>query len=320
MFFEGSEKKVEVYINNDGFSLLEDVSDCFWASMIECCQAKIVSSIHNEECKAFVLSESSLFVWRNKFLLLTCGTTQLVKSIEYFIHEFGIDKIEHFLYQRRNEYFAQAQPTCFGDDIKQLAKHVSGKAYRFGELDAHHNYLFHVNRDLSSQNHCKTYELLAYQICDDASNKLMQTGLSNTEIRDYLQLEKWLPDYQYDDFVFTPYGYSVNAIKGEHYFTVHITPQTSSSYVSIESNINLPDLFKALLIQLKPASFDLLTVNEALFEDSFAHIVPKHYICSSHVEESLSNSFLVNFANYIQPQNKSSRAIELDISAENHTF
>ena len=66
LFFEGSEKKAEIIVDNHQFSLLNDISDDFWQLLVERCQAKIISSIQNESCKAFLLSESSLFVWSDR--------------------------------------------------------------------------------------------------------------------------------------------------------------------------------------------------------------------------------------------------------------
>ena len=109
MFFEGSEKKAEVVVNSQNLSLLNDISNTFWQELVECCNAQILSSVENEHCKAFLLSESSLFVWDDRFLILTCGVTKLVNSIEYFIQNTQPEDILHVTYQRKKEYFSNAQ-------------------------------------------------------------------------------------------------------------------------------------------------------------------------------------------------------------------
>jgi S-adenosylmethionine decarboxylase len=318
VFFEGSEKKVEILVHHEQLSLLNDLNDDFWSELVIRCHAKILSSIRNEHCKAFLLSESSLFVWDNCFLILTCGETNLVNSVEYFIQQLGVDKIKHLTYQRKNEYFSHAQPSCFGDDIKQLTKYIPGKAMRFGAMDSHHNFVFHQDNDFQASIDDKTYEIFAYQISQDASNHLTRQGLKSHDIRQFLRLEQLIPNFEIDDFVFDPYGYSVNAIFGKKYFTIHITPQADSSYVSFESNINLIELVPIILAVLQPSSFDLLSYNETEFEELTAINIPKNYVSQSLVKQKLTNGFLVNFANYILPTQQFTKATELDVTGENH--
>lgn len=320
LFFEGSEKKAEIVVKAKQLSLLDDIDDDFWKKLVQCCDAQILSSIRNDDCKAFLLSESSLFVWHDRLLILTCGNTRLVHSVEFFIQQIGMDKIQQVIYQRKNEYFAHAQPSSFGDDIKLLGQYVTGKAYRFGELDSHHNYIFHQDNSFQADNFDKTYEFLAYQISQQASEKLTTVGLKAEEIRQFLQLDKLIGDFILDDFVFDPFGYSVNAIKGKQYLTIHVTPQANSSYVSIESNINLRELTAKFLTILAPRSFDLLSFNDFDFVNLTDEFIPKNYVSKSRVSEQLSNNYLVCFANYILPQQVFSKAKAFDIAGENHAL
>ncbi|MEW6992053.1 adenosylmethionine decarboxylase [Colwelliaceae bacterium 6441] len=320
MFFEGSEKKTEILIDADQLSLLNDINDEFWAALVNCSQAKILSSISNEHCKAFLLSESSLFVWHDRILMLTCGETQLVNAVEYFIQEIGSAVIKHLTYQRKNEYFANAQPSCFGDDIKLISQYLPGKAYRFGEMDNHHNYVFHLDNDFVADADDITYELLAYQISEQASLHLTQENLTNQEIRDFLRLDRLLPNFIIDDFVFSPYGYSLNAIYQQHYLTIHVTPQMDSSYISFESNIDLLELAPTLIDILAPKSFDLMSFNEQAFEAKVAQYIPPQYVSKSKVSKQLDNGYLVHFSNYVLPQTTFIEPIELDISGENHAL
>jgi S-adenosylmethionine decarboxylase len=320
MFFEGSEKKAEILIDSKQISLLDDINDEFWSALVDCSQAKILSSISNEYCKAFLLSESSLFVWKDRILILTCGETQLVKAVEYFIKNIGAQTIKHLNYQRKNEYFSNAQPSCFGDDIKLINLLLPGKAYRFGEMDSHHNYVFHLDNDFIADKDDITYELLAYQISAQASEHLMQEKLTSQEIREFLRLDSLLPNFIIDDFVFSPYGYSLNAIYQQKYLTIHITPQMDSSYISFDSNINLLELAPTLIDILAPKSFDLMCFNENEFEAKLTQYIPEEYISKSKVSKQLDNGYLVNFANFILPQKTFLEPIELDISGENHTL
>ncbi|NMP30228.1 adenosylmethionine decarboxylase [Thalassotalea sp. M1531] len=320
MYFEGSEKKAEIVIDGSQLSLLHDITDDFWASLVECCNAQILSNISNDSCKAFLLSESSLFVWQDRLLILTCGVTQLVKSVEYFIQQLGTDKILQVTYQRKNEYFAHEQASCFGDDIKCLSQYVQGKALRFGELDSHHNYVFHQDNDFVASVEDKTYELLAYQISSEASKVLTTPNLSAAQIREFLAIDALLPDFIIDDYVFKPFGYSLNAIKGEQYLTIHVTPQEDSSYVSFESNLNLVKLAPQILAVLSPASFDLITFNALDLAELLQAHIPEQYVSQSLVSQQLSNGYYVGFANFIKPQRIFYDAKEIDISGDNHAL
>lgn len=84
MFFEGSEKKIEVIIADSSLNIRE-FGQAFWADIVACANAEILSSISNEDCDAYLLSESSLFVWQDRFVMLTCGTTTLADAVMSFI-------------------------------------------------------------------------------------------------------------------------------------------------------------------------------------------------------------------------------------------
>lgn len=320
MFFEGSEKKAEVIVHHQTISLLTDIDDSFWHQLVSCCNAQVLSTIKNDQCKAFLLSESSLFVWHDRFLILTCGITHLVNSVDFFLSNIDSTHVKHVIYQRKNEYFAHAQPSCFGDDIKTLSKKVAGKAYRFGEMDSHHNYIFHQDNEYQASQQDVTYELLAYQISEAASTKLTTPGLSAANIRDFLQIDKLLPGFIIDDYVFEPYGYSLNAINAKQYLTIHVTPQADSSYVSFESNLDLISLAPTILAILNPASFDLLAFNELEFAEKVAQHIHQDYISKSLVSQQLSNGYLVCFANYIKPQLTFTSPTALDITGDNHAL
>ncbi len=320
VYFEGSEKKAEIIIDSEQLSLLKDIDDSFWATLVEQCHAKILSTISNQTCKAFLLSESSLFVWSDRIVILTCGVTKLVNSVEYFIAQIGQAKIKQVIYQRKNEYFSHEQLSCFGDDIKLLSQYVEGKALRFGELDSHHTYVFHQDNDFTASSTDKTYELLAYQISSEASIALTTPDLSAQEIRSFLAIDELLDGFIIDDFVFQPFGYSLNAIKDNDYLTIHVTPQESSSYVSFESNLNLLEMAPKILAILSPASFDILTFNEADFHALTLKHIPSEYVSQSLVQSELTNGYQVAFANFIKPQTSYSQAKIIDINGENHAL
>ncbi|MFT5758016.1 MAG: S-adenosylmethionine decarboxylase [Alteromonadaceae bacterium] len=319
MFFEGSEKKAEIFIEESYLSLLDDIDDAVWHDVVSAGNAQILSSMVNPHCKAFILSESSLFIWHDHFLILTCGVTQLIKSIEFFIKYIGKEKIIACTYQRKNEYYAHAQLSTFSDDITILTQYITGNALRFGEIEDHHNYFFYKNANKIT-NRDKTYEFIAYQVNSDVLYKLSSNVLKFSDIRDFLQLDILFPKFILDDFIFKPHGYSVNGLYNDKYFTIHITPQLNSSYISFAANIDLIPLMPLILTILQPASFDLLSINDRHFEQDIQQQIPKNYVSKTFVKHTLNNSNIMYFANYILPQKIFCSASPFNLIEDNHAL
>ncbi len=271
VIFEGSEKKFEAVIQSEQ-SLL-NIEDKFWRDLVKQAKATVLSSVKNEHMKAFLLSESSLFVWHDRILLITCGQTSLVNAIDFLIKHFGKESIGSLIFQRKNEYFSHLQPTSFYDDIEIIKNSLDGDSYRLGNMDDHHNFIFSTKSKIELIESDKTDELLLYDLSPEISSILTDPSLSKTRIREFLCLDQIIPDFQIDDFVFDPYGYSLNAIKDDKYFTIHITPQENSSYVSFESNIDLTDYKNTVLEVFKPGSFDHIT-----FRTSECQLTPRNDI------------------------------------------
>ncbi|GAA5190356.1 adenosylmethionine decarboxylase [Ferrimonas gelatinilytica] len=298
MFFEGSEKKVEAVLE-PGQPSLRQLGRPFWAKIVAQANAEILSSVHNDCCDAYLLSESSLFVWDDRFLMLTCGTTTLVHAVTEFLTHFSQDRLAMLTYQRKNEYQAHLQKSCFSDDLASLAPHLQGQAWRFGHLDGHHNYLFHLERPYQPAADDATGELLMYHIAGENADYLRSDQQTLDGIRERFNWEQLLPGFQLDDFLFQPFGYSMNGIRDDRYVTVHITPQEESSYVSFESNLPVEELvpiFNALLKVLQPQSYDLISFNMAC---DLAH--RPEAIRIDHAEQSLANGYRMAFEHYLLP-------------------
>lgn len=320
MFFEGAEKKAEIIINSASLNLLTDFDQSYWQKLVAYSQAKILSSIHNENCTAYLLSESSLFVWADRFVIITCGETLLIESIQYFLNSVSPNAIEHIIYQRKNEYFSYLQPSNVLEDIQRLQAKIDGESYRFGAIDSHHTFIFHQENSFQAAPNDKTYELLIYQISEQASSFLTRPNLDKATIRKFLKLSELLPGFILDDFVFEPFGYSLNAINQNDYFTVHITPQSHSSYVSFESSIDLLTIAPVLLDIFQPASFDVISFNEQQFESKVKHNIPTSYVSKERVKQQLNNGYEVNFANFIRPQENYTQATKLVLDGEHYVF
>lgn len=262
MLFEGSEKKLEVVVSAQAGSL-KALGEDFWRQVVQSSGAQILSRISRAECDAYLLSESSLFVWDNKFTMITCGRTTLTAAVQEFVKKVSTEHIDALVFERKNEYYPRWQRSDFFSDADELHRVMPGLAYRFGHAGEHHIYLFHSEKPFKPTRGDVTTELLMYHIGAPALEVFAVPGQTEEKIRQYLQLETIFPGYAWDDHVFEPSGYSINGIKGKRYVTIHVTPQDGGSYVSFETNADfgesLPLVLAHVVGRFHPLTFDVMT-------------------------------------------------------------
>lgn len=311
MFFEGSEKKIEVNVHPESSLCLRELKKDYWHKLVKESGASILSVISNNYCDAYILSESSLFVWDKRFLMITCGKTTLVDAFVAFIEEFGKEKLPSLIYQRKNEYYSFLQKSDFYSDVEKYKKYLPGVSHRFGYLDRHHTNIFHSNNEFDGAQDDFTTELLMYHINDRATAVFSKENQEKNVIRDFLGIDQRLSGFQIDDFAFDPLGYSLNGIKDKNYFTIHVTPEEDSSYVSFETNCDLssqhPRLLENILDLFQPESFDFLTFNsnqQLVLDDSGYHLVGNY-------KDDLDCGYQVRFFEYIKEQSDFRKSIRL---------
>jgi S-adenosylmethionine decarboxylase len=261
-FFEGSEKKVEIAVR-PGFLSLRKLGEETWRRVLARARADIISRIADDACDAYLLSESSLFVFDHRMILITCGRTTLVEAVNEVLRFIPLEAIRSLIYERKNELFPEYQPSNFFDDARVLKEKVPGRAYRFGDEDDHHIHLFHLDRAAQPDPEDTTLEILMHGI-DPAARAVFCSGPDHRleNIHSGTRVREILPGFQVDDHLFEPVGYSLNAIRGGEYYTVHVTPQETGSYVSFETNHffrnDLEGTVRAVLDTFRPKSCDLL--------------------------------------------------------------
>ncbi|MBB1441168.1 adenosylmethionine decarboxylase, partial [Shewanella sp. SG41-4] len=144
-----------------------------------------------------------------------------------------------------------------------------------------------------------TNELLMYHISGTVADYLCSDQQSTIEIIQMLQLEKLFNGFIFDQHLFSPLGYSINGIRGAEYFTIHITPQENSSYVSVETNIDISsaqvDIFAELVRLLQPNSCDIIGFNSKIINKHFSN-----YLCLSHCAMTIEQGFNIHFSHYQQ--------------------
>ena len=83
-------------LNKDSYDLRRIPREAL-EQLLQIVKCEIISSRKSEQIDTYVLSESSLFVSRNRFLIKTCGTTVLLKCLKpllYLVKEYtSFDKV-----------------------------------------------------------------------------------------------------------------------------------------------------------------------------------------------------------------------------------
>ncbi|KAK9472775.1 S-adenosylmethionine decarboxylase [Dipodascopsis tothii] len=205
--FEGPEKLLEVWFAPDRFHLpptmpvngLKSVSRPQWEEMLDLVHCKVLSVIDTPDMDAYLLSESSMFVFPHKIILKTCGTTTLLQGLPRLLEiakgqaGFPADREPwRVFYSRKNFMFPDKQPPphrSWTDEVKCLDSHFSnGSAYMVGRMNSeHHWYLYSTspNEDsyayLSPDESESETEAETQATFEDETLEVLMTGLSEAK-------------------------------------------------------------------------------------------------------------------------------------------
>lgn len=237
--FEGSEKKVEIVFKPGTNPRLDGVD---WARVVGKANATILSNIRNSHLDAYLLSESSLFVYDNAVMMITCGTTTLCDAILEIFNYLPRESVALLMYERKNEIAPEEQPSNFESDVARISAVFPGEVDLLGDEDGNHIRLFHHRaEDYTAPDDDITLELLMHDL-GEGTRSVFTKAQGVTGVRAATSLDKLLPDFTIDDYVFDPVGYSLNGIGRDSYMTFHVTPEQQCSYASLEINYLFPDV------------------------------------------------------------------------------
>jgi S-adenosylmethionine decarboxylase len=232
-----------------------------------CARARctILSSVSNNYLDAYVLSESSLFVYPYMVVLKTCGTTTLLRCIAVLIdmgRKLGLE-IDWVGYSRKNFNYPgdQAYPhQSFHQELDYLSSHrnlsdrLDGNGYTLGPVTSDHWFVFVADHTIRSQSleldTDRVLNIMMFDIDEDVARLFFydnyETKKGETKDDETKRISKeqtsksgidaLCPGAIIDPRAFEPCGYSMNAILFRSYSTIHITPESGSSYVSFETN------------------------------------------------------------------------------------
>ncbi|KAI4194547.1 MAG: hypothetical protein LQ350_007707 [Teloschistes chrysophthalmus] len=170
--FEGPEKLLEVLFSASPSSLpetsipggLKGVPSEEWKEMLDLVNCKVLSIVESEDVDAYLLSESSMFVFPHKLILKTCGTTTLLSGLPKILEIAAlVARFPHSVanvargtataavpyrvfYSRKNFLFPDRQRgphRSWRDEVKSLDKlFLGGSAYLIGKMNGEHWYLY----------------------------------------------------------------------------------------------------------------------------------------------------------------------------------
>lgn len=170
--FEGPEKLLEVWFTESDKTLpasaaangLKAVSQDTWKEMLDLVNCKVLSVIESANVDAYLLSESSMFVFPHKLVLKTCGTTTLLRGLPRMLEiaalEAGFPHVKasipegttaaatphRVFYSRKNFLFPDQQKgphRSWRDEVHYLDKmFAGGSAYMIGKMNGEHWYLY----------------------------------------------------------------------------------------------------------------------------------------------------------------------------------
>jgi len=306
--FEGPEKKFEVVVSPKAGDL-RSFGDSYWKGIVNLASADILSKISNSHCDAYLLSESSLFVFSDRAIMLTCGQTTLVRSLIELISKVKSENLESLIFERKNEHFPNLQLTSFDEDILLLKEHVKGTTYSFGEMDGHYLSMFHLDQTYSPSTDDRTLEILMYGIDCETQAKFSthNPGQPETMAPDSTA-RHFIDGFQIDDHIFMPSGYSLNAIHDRYYYTIHVTPETNCSFVSFETNYvfesesEVESCIHKVLREFRPERFDLIYFSK----DSNLNYQNRQYGLQNSEYRRMACGYGVQFSHYLNTRNQSS--------------
>ncbi|TKA51306.1 hypothetical protein B0A53_05613 [Rhodotorula sp. CCFEE 5036] len=334
--------------SKDRWTGLRQVEKSVWDNMLDEVQCKVLSVIEGEEVDAYLLSESSMFVWPHKLILKTCGTTTLLLGIPTLLRiaseTCGFKGVWRCFYSRKTFMFPDRQRGPHKDWNAEMAfldkLFENSSAYTVGRMNGDHWLLYltpprddvllpHAlessvalppskpDTSLSAlsasltttpsalppppssssaaaiprsptRRHAplpppssvvpgsfrprspaggrpdQTLEILMTQLSTNACRKFYHPSSTpdlpvpytsplcpsdplvvdgdahalGSRLSDDLGLTAILPGATIDSFLFAPCGFSQNAVRGDRYATVHVTPEEAYSYASFECNFD----------------------------------------------------------------------------------
>lgn len=324
--FEGPEKKLWVTFSPSDCNLsgetrnLRSLSRAQIETVTDAAKCTILSYVFNDAVDAYLLSESSLFVTDYSMTIKTCGTTTLLCALDVIL-QLGVSlglSPENVFFTRVAYFFPQQQlhpHTSFNVEISYLDAILRSYGRVFRNATNVSDNWFCFLASFSPNQHSiesrlqtpptRTLEIAMFDLDPREMRQFMfhsqpsrvgsddpQSG-TTTSAGIYPLLSK---ANSVDAYNFAPCGYSLNAISPcGGYYTIHVTPEDSASYLSFETTVETEDaasLVATVVQKFRPSRFTVSFVSTTPIPDAdLFPIESSSYINHGKLDKLLLGSF-----------------------------
>lgn len=374
--FEGPEKKLEVFFSHtasaDGFRAF---SQPVWSELLADASCSILHLQSNASFDAYLLSESSLFVYPYRVILKTCGQTTLLLVLPKLLalaKQLGA-QVDHVNYGHYRYKFPSQQHyphLSLEQEERYLAETLLGhigpvNARNLGPPDGRCWFTLCTERpawrdETTTNTNTKVAPAspVAHRLLTDPSSppspvsgaaegaddifEVAMEGLSPAVCSIFFEsshpgctgralavrmtqaagFDDLMPGVQIDDWAFEPCGYSMNGLRGEFYYTIHITPELGFSYASFETNdpsYRHPSIVAKILSLFQPAVATVTLTTRRVVCDLPLYQVDD-YSRTAYEQVALSRHVSVCAINFSRDGVTASELKALGLSDDRHLF
>ncbi|PIN21882.1 S-adenosylmethionine decarboxylase [Handroanthus impetiginosus] len=236
----------------------------------------------------------------------TCGTTKLLHSIPQILKlaDSLSLAVQSVRYSRGTFIFENSQPAphrSFAEEIAYLNSFFkNGSGYLLGDPKfPNRNWHIYVavgdSQPAVNPTAAVNLEMCMTGLDREKAAVFFKNSGCDGEMTKKSGINQIIPSHEICDFEFDPCGYSMNAIEGAAYSTVHVTPEDGFSYASYEAmgldmgSIGLNPLVKRVLKCFEPGQFSVAVTcpGGGLLEDVWSGDV-EGYMCESGVLQPLA--------------------------------
>lgn len=309
--FEGPEKKVECIFPCAPPGLRSN-TDGRWHRIVRASGADVISTVSTRDMDAYLLSESSLFVWTDRILIITCGETHPIQAIPEILKITAPQVPGMLIYERKNLMYPHKQQSNFETEVSRIKAFFPGKSYRLGPADHDHIHIFFSSHAKPLPRKDAFMEVLMHDLDPFAMDMFSPAGgRGKKAVLDLTGLDRLYPDMTIDSHLFTPHGFSLNGIRKDRFYAVHVTPQPAGSYASFETNMadtDYQETANRLLALFKPGRFSfVLTHLPGGKRQPLMTLLSDHFEGYKPAERSLYEfdcGYAVGFSNYIAEEGR----------------